>query len=118
MQLSLQIIPLKPGDLVVRGIVYNLCVNDDIAATIGSSPSSPSSHSASCEQLTGNTAQLRAVFAEGVQGRVNFGCRGSRLNSTKAERLSVSYAPDYRLNWRVIGLMPKLLVRPETHTCV
>ena len=92
---------MKTGDLVIKGIVYNLCVSENSSSTV--------THNASCE-ASGDPNLLRVVFAEGVQGKVNFECQGSRLNNTKAERLSVTYAPDYRLHWRVIGLMPKLLV--------
>ena len=108
---------MKKGDLVVKGIVYNLCIDENnlpppSSSSLSSSSSSTTSGSisASCEQGQ-DPSLLQPVFAEGVQGRVNFECKGPRLNKTKIERLSVVYAQDYRLHWRVVGPMPRLLVR-------
>lgn len=96
----------------MQGIVCNLSLHDENTAmsSLTSSSALPSSNtSASCE-TNNDSSLLQAVFAEGVQGRLNFQCKGPRLNVTKEERLSSVYAPDNRLCWSVIGPMPKLLV--------
>ena len=112
---------MKQGDLTVTGIVYNLCITEDnippssLSSSSSSSSSSSGGVNASCEQGQ-DLSFLPPVFSEGVQGKARFVCKGPRLNKTKAERLSVVHAQDCRLHWRVVGPMPRLLVRPQTHT--
>lgn len=62
-------------------------------------------------------AGFQSLLAEGVQGRVEFGVRGPRLNDSKQEKGSVVYSKDHRLHWRVTAPMPKIVVSME-HVCL
>ena len=86
------------------GFVSNLCVSES------DSLPSPKSPIPKDDTLSSTDPDVQAVHTEGVQGTVNFACRGPRLNHSKEHRMTVTYASDYRLHWNVIGPMPKLLV--------
>ena len=55
-------------------------------------------------------AGYQALLDEGVQGRVEFGVRGHRLNESKTEKAVVVYRKDHRLHWKVTAPMPKIVV--------
>lgn len=55
-------------------------------------------------------AGYQALLDEGVQGRVEFGVRGHRLNDSKTEKAVVVYRKDHKLHWKVTAPMPKIVV--------
>ena len=84
-----------------------------------SSPNLPSMTVSSRDSLYQRHQGLgvQTILSEGVQGRVNISVRGPRLNSTKMEKVSVTYGHDYRLHWVVTPPMPKLVVSRAAHCC-
>lgn len=93
----LTVIPCQTGRLHITGIKYSLtsvAVNGPVEEKISVPP--------------GLNPALSDIS---MQGRLDFDQRGPRLNNTKAEKTSVIYGPDYRLNLDVVSPMPLLEVR-------
>eukprot|EP00731_Ephydatia_muelleri_P026124 Em0018g224a len=113
---TFHITPLKEGTIEVVGVVYTLTVQD--AHLPGDSPTQPvprttlpslaaTAKDSIYERSAGVSVQT--VLSEGIQGKVVFGVRGQRLNTSKAERCATMYRPDYRLKWTVIEPQPKIV---------
>ena len=109
--------PLNEGTIEVVGVVYTLTVQD--AHLPGDSPTAPvprttlpslaaTAMDSIYERSSGVSVQT--VLSEGVQGKVVFGMRGQRLNTSKVERCATMYGHDYRLKWTVIEAQPKIVV--------
>lgn len=97
LQARLTVIPCQTGRLHITGIKYSLtsvAVNGPVEEKISVSP-----------------GLNPALLDISMQGRLDFDQRGPRLNNTKAEKTSVIYGPDYRLNLDVVSPMPLLEVK-------
>ncbi|XP_065578277.1 trafficking protein particle complex subunit 8-like isoform X2 [Artemia franciscana] len=80
MKVILSLTPLEPGELIVTGLAYTLVSKSSDGAIV-------------------NSMQGRKIFTQMV---------GPRLNSTPVERKSIIYAKDFRLNYVVEPIMPRL----------
>lgn len=92
----LTVIPYETGQLCITGVKYSLssvAINGPIEEKF-SVPSVPNS----------------AMTAVSILGRLDLLVKGPRLNNTKAEKTSVIYGKDNRLNLDVVPAMPLLEV--------
>ena len=100
LQAHLTVIPCKTGQLCITGIKYSLssvAINGPIEEKF-SVPSVPNS----------------AMAAVSILGKLDLVVKGLRLNNTKAEKMSVVYGQDNRLNLEVVPAMPLLEVCVES----
>lgn len=120
-QVTLHITPRKEGELVVKGFLFNLCIESNLPGSKSNSPLNPGGFKANSLTLSLNSrdtlyqvhqgAGFQALLSEGVQGRVEFEVWGPRLNDSKSEKAAVVYSKDHRLHWKVTAPMPKIVVR-------
>ena len=89
--------PVKIGTVEISGLIYNLCVME------GDVPLEDNSNG----EIYESGDPLTTI---GIQGRIDFQCRGVRLNNTKVDKVGVVYAEDHRLCWRIIDPMPRIMV--------
>ena len=95
-QARLTLIPYQTGRLHITGIKYSLssvAINGPIEEKFTTSPASNS-----------------AMAAVSILGKNDLVVKGQRMNNTKAEKTSVIYGKDYRLNLEVVSAMPLLEV--------
>ena len=93
MQARLTLIPYQTGRLDITGIKYSLssvAINGPVE-----------------EKFSTSTASMAAVS---ILGKNDLTVKGQRMNNTKAEKTSVTYGKDYRLNLEVVSAMPLLEV--------
>ncbi len=117
--MTLHITPKKEGELVVKGFLFNLCIESNHPSK-SNSPLNPGGFKANSLTLSLNSRDtlyqvhqgegFQSLLSEGVQGRVEFEVRGPRLNDSKNEKAAVVYRKDHRLHWRVTAPMPKVVV--------
>ena len=118
--MTLHITPKKEGELVVKGFLFNLCIES--SSSKSNSPLNPGGFKANALTLSLNSRDtlyqvhqggtgFQALLSEGVQGRVVFEVVGPRLNDTKNKKAGVVYSKDHRLHWKVTAPMPKIVVR-------
>lgn len=93
----LTLIPYQTGRLDITGIKYSLssvAINGPVE-----------------EKFSTSTASNSAMAAVSILGKNDLTVKGQRMNNTKAEKTSVTYGKDYRLNLEVVSAMPLLEVR-------
>ena len=95
-QARLTLIPYQTGRLDITGIKYSLssvAINGPVE-----------------EKFSTSTASNSAMAAVSILGKNDLTVKGQRMNNTKAEKTSVTYGKDYRLNLEVVSAMPLLEV--------
>ncbi len=97
-QVPLHVTFLKTGELKVIGVKYVLSSISVINAVDDEG------------KIELNSVQDSTLLTFGVSGKQELAVKGPRLNSTKKERMAVTYGKDFRLNPRVLPAMPKLQV--------
>lgn len=95
-QARLTLIPYQTGRLDITGIKYSLssvAINGPVE-----------------EKFATSTASNSAMATVSILGKNDLTVKGQRMNNTKAEKTSVTYGKDYRLNLEVVSAMPLLEV--------
>ena len=95
-QARLTLIPYQTGRLHITGIKYSLssvAINGPVE-----------------EKFSTSTASNSAMATVSILGKNDLTVKGQRMNNTKAEKTSVTYGKDYRLNLEVVSAMPLLEV--------
>ncbi|GAB6022907.1 Trafficking protein particle complex 8 [Chamberlinius hualienensis] len=100
----LSMVPLQTGQLRLRGIAFNLKIQNVMQ-------SNSTDGGANGSFLNENEIEIDNYIS--VRGSQPFEIKGHRLNSTKEERCGVLYSKDLRLEPLIVPVMPRLTVKCE-----